>query len=72
MTTPKRPPPTVIGSLLKAIGLAFCVLAAIASCVPSMHFHVVFAGDERALKFHELRVIELKNKLGIPNETLPK
>lgn len=48
---------------LAVIGACFIVAMLIGAVVPGMNFHVVFAGDEAAQKWHQRLAAELQTRI---------
>ncbi|CAM3946681.1 hypothetical protein N5K37_32450 [Delftia tsuruhatensis] len=48
---------------LAVIGACFIVAMIIGAVVPGMNFHVVFAGDEAAQRWHQRLAAELQTRI---------
>lgn len=52
-----------MSTFLSFIGGGFLILAALGAIVPGMNFHVVFASDAEALKWHHRLAKELEDNI---------
>lgn len=50
-------------AIAQVIGWSFLIAALIGALIPGMHFHVVFAGDAAAQKFHAERAERLQKRI---------
>lgn len=50
-------------NFLAVIGACFILAMVIGAVVPGMNFHVVFAGDEAAQKWHQRLAAELQTRI---------